>query len=259
MKSSTHVITFILILLSNVACAAENPPLKANAAEVESAAARGLVSSDPKVILEAYALLRGRTHLTAATLRLVIESFHIPTTNERLRGTGPDTTANLASAILIGNSERSASLLRAALKSADWNVRRYAAFTLGEMCERNSAGALRLALQHELPLAKHSRLTGTGGQGTAANVPMLATADAILRAYARIDLTAAVRFLLGLFRAGHEFENYYANHGLRLLAPEATVLGPAEAPDWWNDSYRPDWNTWWTNNRAGIREECKKD
>jgi hypothetical protein len=153
----------------------------------------------------------------------------------------------------MNNASRSEALLERALDNPDWNVRRYSAFTLGQMCARRAIPALRRALWRELPIAEHSRATTIA---PSKQTRILSVVDAIIIAMARINTQQAVIELLSLYQPRQSFSNYYANHALNVLFPDAPVLGPVEADNWWDESYSPAWKRWFDSKRRSIVEAC---
>jgi hypothetical protein len=168
----------------------------------------------------------------------LIESFEQLGNEDRVKIDGPVTMPNDATAELIANAGVTTPLLVDALRDRRSNIRRYAAYTLGEIGGKQLAAPLRQALEREFALAQAEN--GVVPEGQKAN---LATFRAIAAAYGRVDRRAAICFLMSSFDCANPFKSNASNAGLAELFPDALLYVGRRRVWWWSCDSRRDWET----------------
>ncbi len=141
------------------------------------------------------------------------------------------------------HGQESKSLLLEALRSNDWDTRRYSAFCLGLIGDPSIIPDLRAAILREPEKVSTAKIRV--GEGTA-RLPLFVL-RAMVQAYARIDSREAFMWLLGTFRPGiNHIKNYAANYSLSIMVNAGYPDFALDEKSMWQDM-GPKWKNWWSN------------
>lgn len=161
---------------------------------------------------------------------------------------GPPTGPNEVTDLLVKHGRDTRLVLERRLADRDPDVRRYAAFCLGEICDARSATALLRQMHIEVALVRLDGLEVGISDGFD-----LAVFLAVTTACVKVSPIEAVDLLMSWFEeAPHSERNLAVEWTLSKVVRRPPSSVESTLPKYWEGGNRVAWTQWWRSARATV-------